>query len=205
MHAGLFHTRNFAQMEGKTQFKSNSKQVPEDCCQRQNKATGTFLQVSSVQVYLIQRPHCSFFKHTSIQSAHTHKDAKYAHTPTQCYTHTQAIVDEPWEKEKSITVMIDFAAGWADLERLCFPSTQRAKSQEVGGFTNLFIQSKSPHWPTNHTHAVMSVWNTPNSPQWGNGKGARLTLDNVTSAPRKLCCWKMWSALIIHHWILLHC
>lgn len=90
MHAGLFHTRNFAQMEGKTQFKSNSKQVPEDCCQRQNKATGTFLQVSSVQVYLIQRPHCSFFKHTSIQSAHTHTQRRQVrtHSNTMLHTHT---------------------------------------------------------------------------------------------------------------------
>lgn len=88
MHAGLFHTRNFAQMEGKTQFKSNSKQVPEDCCQRQNKATGTFLQVSSVQVYLIQRPHCSFFKHTSIQSAHTHTKTPSTHTLQHNVTHT---------------------------------------------------------------------------------------------------------------------
>lgn len=88
MHAGLFHTRNFAQMEGKTQFKSNSKQVPEDCCQRQNKATGTFLQVSSVQVYLIQRPHCSFFKYTSIQSAHTHTKTPSTHTLQHNVTHT---------------------------------------------------------------------------------------------------------------------
>ncbi len=43
---------------------------------------------------------------------------------------TKAVVDEPQEGEekKNITVMIDFAAGWTDLERLCFPSTQREKN-----------------------------------------------------------------------------
>lgn len=96
------------------------------------------LKVSSVSVYFIQRPQYSFETHL--------------HTKTSVYNtmlHTQAIGDKLWEAEKSINVMIDSAAGWPDLEQLCFPLTQRAKSPEVAGFMHLVTQKQTPTLTSN--------------------------------------------------------
>ena len=50
-----------------------------------------------------------FFLNTHVFTAHTNED-----THPDTTFHTQAVVDEPWggkKKKKSITAMIDFAAG----------------------------------------------------------------------------------------------
>lgn len=180
-------------MEGKRQFKSNSKQVPEDCCQRENKATGTFLQVSSVQVYLIQRPHCSFLNTPPFRvHTHTHAKTPSTHTPTQCHTHTSYC----WRAvgERKIHYCDDWLCGgmgwpWAAV----FSFNSKSKISRSGRIYEP-INSKQIPTLTYKSH-MLSVRNTPNSPPWGNSKGARLTLDNVTSAPLKPCCWKMWGAL----------
>lgn len=68
---------------------------------------------------------------------------------------SRAVVDEPQERgrerKKSITVMIDFAAGWADLEPPCFSFSSRRIWEDVGVPLYAPIHSNPPR-PTYKSH-----------------------------------------------------
>lgn len=67
--------------------------------------------------------------------------------------------------------MIDFAAGWIDLEQLCFPLTQRAKSRELELPTLTY-----------KSDILSQSENTPQLLLCGDLKHTLLTQNNVTSA-----------------------
>ena len=141
---GLFHACNFAG----TECKARRFNAGETCFLRGGTRLhgNVFSQVWSVQVYSI----CSPLEHTSAHSARTWR----IHTLTQCTTPKLLSTSSGRERErkkKSITVVIDFAAGWADLEPPCCSSNSRRIWEDVGVLLYTPIHSNPPR-PTYKSH-----------------------------------------------------
>lgn len=129
-----------------------------------------------------------------LQSSRAHLRSQRAH---MTYTHintmydSRAVVDEPRERErrkkKSITVMIDFAAGWADLEPPCCSSNSRRIWEDVGVPLLLYapIHSNPPR-PTYKSHLRPVIQKKPSQLIL-----RQFTQDNVTLHTRKPRRWKM--------------
>lgn len=168
--AGLFHACNFAGTEGK----ARRFNAGENCffLGGGTRLQGNvFSQVWSVQVHWI----CSPLEHTSAHSARTWR----IHTLTQCTTpellSTSRGRERERRKKKSITVMIDFAAGWADLELPCCSSNSRRIWEDVGVPLLLYapIHSNPPR-PTYKSHLRPVIQKNP--PSSSSGSLHRITL-----------------------------
>lgn len=162
--AGLFHACNFAGTEGKAR--------------RFNAGENCFFWGGRKR--LLAGLKCAGL--LDLQSSRAHLRSQRAH---MTYTHintmydSRAVVDEPRERErrkkKSITVMIDFAAGWADLEPPCCSSNSRRIWEDVGVPLLLYapIHSNPPR-PTYKSHLRPVIQKNP--PSSSSGSLHRITL-----------------------------